>query len=47
MGAGQKYIMKNYIILAELHNLSIAADDEIDVLARLTIMLTMYAIGIY
>jgi len=42
-----KQIMKDYITLAELHNLMLAADDELDVLARLTVMVTMYAVGVY
>jgi hypothetical protein len=40
-------ILKDYITIATLHNLTIDAEIVIDVSARLTVMLTMYAIGIY
>ncbi|MDR3665583.1 MAG: hypothetical protein P4L35_01955 [Ignavibacteriaceae bacterium] len=40
-------ILRGYITIATLHNLTIAVENEIDVLARLTVMVTMYAVGIY
>jgi hypothetical protein len=39
--------MKEYITIAELHNLSFADADEIDVIIRLTLMMTLNAVGIY
>ena len=42
-----KQILKDYITLAGLHNLMLAAEDELDVLTRLTVMMTMYSVGIY
>jgi hypothetical protein len=42
-----KQIAKDYIAIAELHNLMLAADDELDALTRLAVMVTMYSVGIY
>jgi hypothetical protein len=46
----KKYVtkkMKDYITIAELHNLSFAVADELDVIIRLTVIMTLNAAGIY
>jgi hypothetical protein len=46
----KKYVakkMKDYITIAELHNLSFTDADEIDVIIRISVMMTLNAVGIY
>jgi hypothetical protein len=39
--------MKGYITIAELHYLSFADANEIDVIIRISVMMTLNAVGIY